>query len=366
LKSSQTNPAFVLAACIIFVLPAWSDGENASASSERWDLRMINEARINRARIWDNLLTHYGNSRHKETWPDRRAALQEVVAEHPYSQWADDAALLLACGRYEFEGDRDGAIRSLRAVAERYPDGHSIVDSSYWPIGEGCRLDAVWVHNQGSLVHLNPDGGIRKTSPYDRFGAMHPRDEGILAYFAHLERYPIYTKDVANLFIAWILINEKDRPGAVAALKTVIADANEMTRVARADRIGASEPNCYFVKGVYRPEYSAYTSLMLCYETLGDTEKAIATADACAAIVNQSHRYSMMCTLGRFYKRNGLRSKARAQYQRALQRIEGFIEAERKRSRSGQRNSSTDEQVPERYKRGLIGIQEELKGLADD
>lgn len=366
MKTSWNNLAFILASWIVFTLTACSYGENASPNLQRWDLRIIDEARINKAHLWFNLLTEYSNARYKEAWSRRKAALQEVVEKYPASQWADDAAVILACGKYEFEGDRDGAIADLKAAVAKYPNGHSIVDTFYWPIGEGCRLDGVFVHTGGSLVVMDPNGEIKKTYPFDRNGEIHQKGKEILAYFAHLERYPIYTRDVANVSIAKILLNEKDYSGAVAAVETVVADANRMSRVARADKIAASDPNGFFLEGVYRPEYAAYTLLVYAYGKLGDKEKAIAKLDACSAIVNQSHRYSMMLTMGRFYKHYGLRSKARAQYQRALQQLEEFIEAERERGVKAGRPDSTDKEIPERYKHSHIRIKKDLNELSED
>ena len=150
---------------MLITFPRVSYGGQSVANTPRWDLKMIEEAPI-----WKHLLNSYPYADQARYWPERKAALEQVVMKYPKSQWADDAALVLACGKHDFENDANGAIRDLKNIGSTYPDGQTIVVE--WFLGERCEFDDVWLRSQGGLVFLNPDDTIRIAKPFDRAGEI--------------------------------------------------------------------------------------------------------------------------------------------------------------------------------------------------
>jgi tetratricopeptide (TPR) repeat protein len=338
--SSKANITFILLLCGSFCTLCSGQAE---PNSKRWDLMMIDEAPI-----WKNLLVNYFYADHQKFWPEKKKALQQIVNQFPDSQWADDAELILACGKFEYEGkqgidnlttnadayakgyfgDANEAIKDLRNIINKYPNAKTII-SPWWAVGYGCTFDGIWEMNQSSLRRYNRDGSIRGGIP---FGTSQQEKE-VLAYFNHLDKYPILTKDVAITFIAEIYGHQKKYKEGAEELEKVIANTDQLTKTLQADRITATDANGFLIRGIDRPEYRAYISLVGCYEILKNTEKATATTDSFASIVNQGPNYGMMKRIGEFYDKHGLKEKAKSQYQQALNRINEDIVADMERSK---------------------------------
>lgn len=317
-----------LASTIVFT-PISSFGQHISTGLERWDIQMVKEARV-----WYNLLTNYYYAERQRYWTERKAALEKIVREFPDSRWADDAALILACGKASFENNVNGAIAGLKKVAEQYPDGQTIV--SHWYPHDGCRFDDTWLMWQGGLVFLNPDGTIRVAKPFDRDGQISQLEREALAYFEHLARYPRATKVIAQLFISEMLSQKGDRTGAVAVLKKIVTNsAQYLALISRADRIAASRPDGYYIRRlVRRPEYQAYLSLIGYYEKQDELDKAVEIADTLFKLCSKDGwLWSVNRHLGDFYDRHGLRSRAEEQYRLALAGLRKFEEDMEKRSK---------------------------------
>ncbi len=342
----QTISIAILVESLLVIQNFVYAGQNAPAT-KRWDLMMIDEAPI-----WKNLLVNYPYAERQKHWLGRKEALKQIVSRFPNSQWADDAELILACGKFEFEGkagiddlksnaeayskgyfgDAEAAIEALRSIIKKYANEKTIV-KPVWSAGGGCEFDDVWLYNQGSLFSLNPDGSVKTSKPFDRTGAIPQQDKEVLTYFEHLDKYPNYTADVARIFISEIYGHQKKCKEASEELEKVIANVEQFTETLQADRIVAMDVNGFFIRRISRPQYVAHISLMGYYEKLGSDEKAIATTDSFAAIVNQGTNYGMMKLIGEFYERHGLQSKAKSQYQLALNRINEYIAADRERSK---------------------------------
>jgi tetratricopeptide (TPR) repeat protein len=319
--------AFV--AGMVFFTPVSSFGQHISTDSERWDLLMIKEARI-----WKNLLINYAYAEHQRYWPERNAALKKIVHEFADSRWADDAALILACGKASFENNASGAIADLKKVAEQYTNAHTVV--SHWDPHDGCRLDDTWLMWQGGLVFLKPDGTIRIAKPFDRDGKMSQLEREGLAYFEHLERYPRATKVMAQLFISEMLGQKGDRAGAIAVLEKIVSNsASYLALVSKGDRIGASKPDGYYIRTlVGRPEYRAYLSLIGYYEKQEEIDKAREMADTLLKLCSKDGwLWTINRHIGNFFGRHGLRSQAKEQYQLALTGLSKYRDDTEKRSK---------------------------------
>ncbi|NLW84706.1 MAG: hypothetical protein GXY41_09950 [Phycisphaerae bacterium] len=331
------NPSIMLVVSVLLL--SICQGELYSAEIERWDLMMIDSAHI-----WKNLLTKYPYAEHQKHWPERKTGLEQIVNKYPDSQWADDAALILACGKFEFEGkagvdelqsnseayakgyfgNAEQAIKDLRTIIDSYPHAKSIIDP-VWFAGLGCKFNGVWLSSQGGLVSLNSDGTIQTSKPFDRSGAIPQKHKEVLAYFDHLEKYPVYTKHIAHLFISEILGHQGKFSEAASELEKVLSDLSEFEKAVKADNVAANGPDGVLIKrGLDRPEYKAFSALIGYNEKAGDHEKVVPITDKYAPIINQGAHYQMIRHIGEIYEKHGLRLKAKSQYQIALDKIQLF------------------------------------------
>ena len=245
--------------------------EKIPGDAERWDLRMIKEAKI-----WDKLTTNILYADRQKYWPERKAALESVVRDYPDSRWADDAALILACGRADFDNDIDGAITDLQKVAAEYPDGKTMV-TSWIPGGDfPCEFDQTWTSSTGWLVFLNQDGSTRIAKPFDREGTIPQLYKERLAYFNHLEKYPRRTNVMARIFISKLLVRKGDSAQATMVLKDVVLKSKDLAKTIAADSKAASGTCGYHIRNLRRPEYNAYFLLAHLYKKQKDKPKAIA------------------------------------------------------------------------------------------
>ena len=315
--------AIVNAACFNV---SWGETQTPN-NITRWDLMMID---IEQVRVWHNLLDGYFSTAN-EHWRSRKASLQKITNEFPNSQWADDAALILACGKFEFENDAEGAILALSDIISRYPNGNTII-SPWWVAGSGCRFDNIWEMAQGSLSYHNRDGSIRKGRPFDAHGYMSQDRKEILAYFDHLNKYPVYTKDVARIFISEILLHQGRFSDAALEYETLLSDP-QFSKAVQEDAVAASQVNGYLIKNIDRPQYRAYIALVESYKKLGKSERIIAETDKLAAVVNHGANIGIVKRVGETYDEIGLESKARSQYQIALGKLNNLIDIDKKRTK---------------------------------
>lgn len=260
-KMTKINSPSIMLVVSVLLLSI-CQGELYSAEIDRWDLMMIDSAHI-----WKNLLTNYPYAEHQKHWPERKTGLEQIVNKYPDSQWADDAALILACGKFEFEGraglddlqgnseayakgyfgNAEEAIKDLRTIIDSYPHAKSIIDP-VWFAGLGCKFNGVWLSSQGGLVSLNSDGTIQTSKPFDRSGAIPQKHKEVLAYFDHLEKYPVYTKHIAHLFISEILGHQGKFSEAASELEKVLSDLSEFEKAVKADNVAANGPDGVLIK----------------------------------------------------------------------------------------------------------------------
>ena len=289
-------------------------------SSKRWDLQMIEEAPI-----WHRLKIHYFSDPVEKYWPQRKTALQTVITQFPASRWADDAALMLAGGQASIEGDRTGALITLRQVMDDYPDGNTAIVG--WTSDNGCHLDVIWLI---SSSHLHP---------FDRFGGITKDNLEILAYFEHLEKYPRRTTEVAQLISAQIRAEGGNFKGAIAELEAIIDRSTELGTLVTIDE-QATHPNITFnplaapifapfvIRGFARPQYSAYRYLMHLYQSQKDVKKAMAVGLELANIASPDGReWFINRVVGNLLAQNGRWAQAEEQYQFAMNGFRAEVEA---------------------------------------
>ena len=303
-------------------------------SSKRWDVQMIEDAPI-----WHRLRIHYFDNPVKKYWPERKAALQTIINQFPASRGADDAALMLAGGQASIEGDRAGALITLGQVMANYQDGNTVVVG--WAPDIGCALDRTWLE---TIVLLSPTGSVSESHPFDRYGGISKEDLERLAYFEHLEKYPRRTIDVAQLVSAQIRAEEGDFKGAIAELEALIARSANLRQVVATDQQFAVRSRDTFtfritrlsapirfsplhVRGIARPQYSAYRYLMYFYQSQKDVKKALAIGLELANIASSDGReWFINEQMGNLLAQNGSWAKAEEQYQLTLNGYRAYVE----------------------------------------
>jgi hypothetical protein len=92
---------------------------------------------------WQGLPRSGALSRETFAVPEYEAGLRETLDRHPESPFADDAALILARGRFYWYRDVESAIAALLKVAEDYSTGTWIADNRLWYYMAGFGLVGV-------------------------------------------------------------------------------------------------------------------------------------------------------------------------------------------------------------------------------
>ncbi|MBN2133593.1 MAG: hypothetical protein JW741_29095 [Sedimentisphaerales bacterium] len=327
MKRTKRYIRMSLVAPILLIVWHGAAAQEPCDDSFRWDLEMIEEAPI-----WHHLLVNYGYADHKERWPERRRALEKIVREYPQSQWADDAALILACGKASFEDNPKGAIADLQKLVTTYPHGATIV--AHWDPEDGCLLDDTWLSWQGGLVFLNADGSVRLARPFSRDGTTQ-REREALAYFRHLRRFPRATAVMTKLTLANVLLTQGQEDHAVSVLEdTVRTSRTYLAMVSRADRMAAARPDGGLI-GLHptRPEHRAHLALMRHYEKQGDMRKSFDVAQQLVELASKDGwLWQINEQVADLYRRNGQGDRARTQYQLALTGLQKHQSRAAKRS----------------------------------
>lgn len=309
--------AFVLGACGTASLAA------DDATSTRWDKRM---APLEEVKIWSNLIVGYRYGNSAAAWPARKQLLQRIVTEHPDSQWADDAAIILACGLYEFEGQAEASINAFREILVDYPEADTVV-VPLWILGHAVHLDETWVQAVSALKYLGRDG-IREGTPYNHPRAPLSTSRGMLAYFDHLRKYPIRTRDVVRVLLSNVYAQNKDFPAAIRELETLLSSTDGYEAAVVADKARALGRDGLLVVGIDRPQERAFVALMAYYRIKGDRSKSEAKTQRFSAIASKGIRTSSMRYAAQAYKALGMSTKARAMYTRALAAVDLIIVAD--------------------------------------
>lgn len=322
-----TCPAVAVLIAVLLYLPG--SGAAASPDGKRWDLGMLDDASV-----WTKLLTEYGNAEHRRAWPKRKAALEEIVKNHPESRWADDAALILACGKAGFEDDVRGAIRDLDSVIEKYPHAQTVVEQ--WAPDIGCRFDETWLMWAGGLAMTGPDGEVVKTRPFGAHGEVGHVEREVLAYFDHLRTCPRSTKATARLLMSQILAFAGERDRAASVLDELLGSAFEyLGIVSAADRNAASKDHGYYIRTlVNRPEHRAFLLLVAHHQKQGEAgrvaELATKWVDLCS---HDGWLWSIHRHLGNLFSESGMKDEARKQYRLTLTGLEMFQRDMKRRRR---------------------------------
>jgi len=261
---------------------------------------------------------------HREFWPARKKALLQILERYPDSRWADDAALILACGKIGFEDDPAGAIKDLQMLIRRYPYGQTIV--THWDPEDGDRIDDVWLYSQGSLVFFNKDGSTRTTKPFKRHGIDQNQKE-VLAYFRHVKQFPRSTKATAKLIMADVLQMQREPEEAAKVLDDIVSTSRTyLDMVNQGDRKAAKRLDGYLIyKLISRPEYRAHLALMHLYDKKGAKKESLKVANQLVATASKDGwLWQINRSVGDFLMQTGHPEPAQKQYQLSLKGLDHF------------------------------------------
>jgi hypothetical protein len=145
--------------------------------------------------------------------PDRIERLTRLLREHPNSDFADDAAFLLARAKLYYENDPDAAIEALYKVVKDYPDGAYVA-------GDPIFLQAVVRRGTRSVGDVVRIDALRSGGPS---GEKTPE----FRYLEYLWQHPNLTADQARITIAWILSRQRrDRLAEAERLLREVVDSH--------------------------------------------------------------------------------------------------------------------------------------------
>jgi tetratricopeptide (TPR) repeat protein len=268
--------------CELIITTCFAYGQQFEKKSERWDKRTIEEALI-----WQNLLVNYWNANYTLYWPERKKALIAIIEKFPDSQWADDAAILLAGGKASIEKDIPGAIEDLKKIIRTYKNASTIIKG--WDSERGCLISEAWLMWAPSLVFIN--NNIVKTLPFDRDSNISILENEALAYFEHLERFPQRTKDLAQYIMASMLYKQGDTLNAITELENLLAACPDLSVIRATDYEAAKKPYGYFIEceppfevlPIWRVQYEAFFSLIELYKLSERKDKAIELSEKLVA-----------------------------------------------------------------------------------
>lgn len=263
-------------------------------------------------------------------WPKRKAALQSIIDQYPNNQYADDAAIVLAYGKFEYENDSDAAIAALKQVIKQYPNSQTILCTLRIP-GMGFRFEEPW------------EKAVNGLGDFDRIQAMTEAgemDQSILikraiVYLNHIDKYPRSSKSFAHYLISGILMYENKCDAAVVEIEQVTREIAKFKKNMLADSDIASGKYGDLIEFGTRPCEIAHQTLIAFYEKMNKPEMAKEQLDVYASIVNQGGMPLYISKAGDLYKRQGLTNQARRQYQLALDKLNAGLETKRIQRESG-------------------------------
>jgi tetratricopeptide (TPR) repeat protein len=241
---SNTYRIFMrLAVIFIGIILWWSVGISLSAEKDktelRWDqqrirdypiYRLLLKARSTGSGISEEMQWEMAKEQGK-TFVDsqRENNLKELLSKYPNTEYADDAALLLARARYFYHNDANGAIEDLYKVISKYPKGTWIAEDPLFLehamlsdiIKDGKSTNYGWY---GRVLSPQEIEKIPEPARKSEMGTWTMVQEE-LTYFEHWEKYPNFTAEEARYWIAKIIIEAglKDRyDEAIKNLQEVI------------------------------------------------------------------------------------------------------------------------------------------------
>ena len=265
--------------CIIFISAgaSFSFAKNTSQKEKKsvWeDKRRVEDFKVYmlliKSKSTGNFLPEYMQWEDKKPLKDpvRETNLKKLLRKYPNSQFADDAALLLARAKLFYHNDPEGAIKGLYKVIKDYPKGDWIAEDRVW-------LDSIPMFARGHRDGTRSPREPRAYQPYKRF-----------VYFRYLEANPHKTVDEARYWIAKVILStdlKKTRfDEAVSNLKLVVDKYNtpEKKRTVKdMNALSKLPEETIKLNWIDRAEIRCHERLILAYMEAKDYVNAAKEAD---------------------------------------------------------------------------------------
>ncbi len=189
---------------VLFLLAVTSSLLIVKAQEQKKLSKWEDERMLNDFNIWSLLVKKggYGSGiPESQQWrsgrtltdTEREPALEKILKDYPKSDYADDAALLLARAKLLYHKDASGAIKDLYKVISDYPNGNWIAE------------DGIWLQVIPVISYIDRDGKRLPRTPLEE------RPTGLtgkmFVYLEYLEKEPHKTADEAKYWIAKIILS---------------------------------------------------------------------------------------------------------------------------------------------------------------
>ena len=245
--------------------------------------------------------------------PQRKASLKELLAKYPNSDYADDAALLLARAKCFYDNDPAGAVKGLYQVIQDCPNGNWIAE------------DPVWLRIVPSyMTTMDKEGHRILCQPYNGHKGYTP-NYSYSKYLIYLESHPHRTVDESKYWIAKIILmtdlKETRYQEAIGILEDVInkykqpqfkrsaqdAEVWDSVKMVSYDRINRIEMRCHCLLVSDSVEHKDYA-------------KVVEAGEDFLKIYNEKGYVEYMHrVIGDAYTEQGKWDKAASHYERFLE-----------------------------------------------
>lgn len=341
---SNTNRTFImLAVAIIGTILWWSVGLSLAAEKDKMELRW-DQQRIRDYPIYRLLLKKraVGSGMPEQMqWamakeqgkpfvdPQREKDLAELLSRYPHSEYADDAALLLARARFFYHDDAKGAIEDLYKVISKYPKGTWIAEDILFlehamisnVTKAGNPRNGGWFGRVPSLQDIEKmPTGQRRDVAMEQWAMV----QGRQTYFEHWEKNPNLTSEEARYWIAKIILYAgfKDRYNeAINNLQNVVK-AHRADKRAEIDFLEGKKQNGQLIwSKLLRTERTCHVELIDLYMKMRDFSEAKQSAEEYLSLYkDHATCYEVHRKAGEAYEALENWSKAALHYEKFLTR----------------------------------------------
>jgi|GEM_PF-4788262 len=340
IKSNTYNPFGKLAMIVISAMIWISIDSSLGAEDKmelRWDQQRIRDYPIYRLLLKKGAVgsgmpeqMQWAMAKEKgEPFVDtqREKDLKELLSKYPHSEYADDAALLLARAKFFYHNDVAGAIEDLYKVISEYPKGTWIAEDILFlefamisnMTKAGKPREGGWFGRIPSLQDIEkiPEGP-RRDMAMERSAMVEER----LAYFEHWEKYPNLTSEEAHYWIAKIIIYAglTDRyDEAIKNLQTIVHTHRADKRAEIDFREGKKQNGRLIWRRLLRTERKSHVELIDLYMKTQNFSQAAQYAQEYVAL-HKGHK-----TCYEVYRKAGESYEALGRWHKAVENYNGFL-----------------------------------------
>ncbi len=320
IATNWSQGGLIVAGSLLFLTIAVACA-SAEAPETRWDERMLKAYPQ-----WVLFVEDRSVAARPRLWGETKAALTDLVRQYPEGEFVDEAHLALAEGAAYCSANPDQARDILELLDKEHPDATCCYDP--WPIGPQYGayrgIGEIWRMAARQLVRERRDGRVVRVEKLGRGRkGLTAAERAFLALFAHLDRFPVRTRDVSFLCRVQLHVSGGHHEQAIEQLQNFIA-ANRDQALAEhlADRKAAGADDDVFLVGLERPFFFANAFLLDELRALNRQDEAIAVAEAfCRDFSHDGWYWRINETLGDLYMETRLETPsqvAQNQYRLAL------------------------------------------------